>query len=65
MADEIKHAGVLSGGLILIVLSDGREALVKHDDVIACAVKTASFERADQVSLEPECDSAPCPKALN
>jgi hypothetical protein len=48
MAEEIKHADVLSEGLLL-TLRDGREALIKHDDVIDCAEKTAAFERAEEI----------------
>jgi hypothetical protein len=45
MAREIKHADVLSEALVL-TLQDGREAIIKHKDVIECAENTASFQRA-------------------
>jgi hypothetical protein len=40
MSKEIKDTDILSDGL-LIVLEDGREALLKHEDVVDCAEKTA------------------------
>jgi hypothetical protein len=55
MADGIKHADVLSDGLLL-TLKDGREALLKHDDVIDCAEKTAAFDRVEEIRRKVEAE---------
>ncbi|WP_041592640.1 hypothetical protein [Terriglobus roseus] len=53
MANEIKHADVLSEELLLTV-DDGSVAIVKHQDVIECAQKTAGFERAEEVRRQAD-----------
>jgi hypothetical protein len=53
MAREIRHADVLSEALVL-TLEDGREAIIRHVDVIECAENTASFQRAQEVRRQTQ-----------
>ena len=54
MGKQIDAADILSQG-ILVFLKDGREALLKDEDVIDCAEKTGAFERAEAlITVEEE-----------
>ena len=56
MQDELKHADVLSEGL-LVTFKDGREALIPAKDVLACAEATQAFDRV-KAYQESEQDQA-------
>ena len=44
MSELLKHADVLSEGLLL-TFQDGREALIEGKDLLACAEQNNAFER--------------------
>ena len=51
MCDVLKHADVLSDGLLL-TFRDGREALIDGKDILVCAEETSAFERVKMYQKE-------------
>lgn len=46
------HVDLLSDGRLLLALNDGREALVRDEDVIECAEQTKGFESVEELKRQ-------------
>lgn len=54
MADAITTVDLLSDGSMLLLLDDGREALIRQTDVIRFAETTDGFEQAKKLYRQAE-----------